>query len=156
MSNFLFAFIISGAVAHVSWNVFLKKTEHKIAFTRGFTLMGSVLLLPTLFFMGPINPKAIPYFIGSIIIHVFYKIYLCRVYDHSNLSYGYPIARGLPSLLILFLTPIVFGTELTIKNEMAIIVLCHRRRSKISFIKFGKSIIKVRIICGRFNGIIKK
>lgn len=123
MSNFLFAFIISGAVAHVSWNVFLKKTEHKIAFTRGFTLMASVLLLPTLFFMGPINPKAIPYFIGSIIIHVFYKIYLCRVYDHSNLSYGYPIARGLPSLLILFLTPMVFGTELTIKNEMAIIVL---------------------------------
>jgi len=123
LSNFLFAFIISGAVAHVSWNVFLKKTEHKIAFTRGFTLMGSVLLLPTLFFMGPINPKAIPYFIGSIIIHVFYKIYLCRVYDHSNLSYGYPIARGLPSLLILFLTPMVFGTELTIKNEIAIIVL---------------------------------
>lgn len=123
MSNFLFAFIISGAVAHVSWNVFLKKTEHKIAFTRGFTLMASVLLLPTLFFMGPINPKAIPYFIGSIIIHVFYKIYLCRVYDHSNLSYGYPIARGLPSLLILFLTPMVFGTELTIKNEIAIIVL---------------------------------
>ena len=123
MSNFLFVFIISGAVAHVSWNVFLKKTDHKIAFTRGFTLMGSVLLLPTLFFMGPINPKAIPYFIGSIIIHVFYKIYLCRVYDHSNLSYGYPIARGLPSLLILFLTPMVFGTELTIKNEIAIIVL---------------------------------
>jgi drug/metabolite transporter (DMT)-like permease len=83
LSNFLFAFIISGAVAHVSWNVFLKKTEHKIAFTRGFTLMGSVLLLPTLFFMGPINTKAIPYFIGSIIIHVFYKIYLCRVYGFS-------------------------------------------------------------------------
>ena len=85
--------------------------------------MGSILLLPALFFMGPINAKAIPYFIGSIIIHVFYKIYLCRVYDHSNLSYGYPIARGLPSLLILFLTPFVFGTELTIKNEIAIVVL---------------------------------
>jgi len=85
--------------------------------------MGSILLLPALFFMSPISAKAIPYFIGSIIIHVFYKIYLCRVYDHSNLSYGYPIARGLPSLLILFLTPFVFGTELTIENEIAIVVL---------------------------------
>ena len=53
----------------------------------------------------------------------FTKSIFVRVYDHSNLSYGYPIARGLPSLLILFLTPFIFGTELTIKNEIAIVVL---------------------------------
>ncbi len=46
------------------------------------------------------------------------------MHEQSDLSYAYPIARGLPSLLILFITPFVFDEELTLKNEIAVLTIC--------------------------------
>lgn len=57
------------------------------------------------------------------IIHIFYKIFLCKVYDYSGISYGYPIARGLPSLIILIFTPFFFDDNLTFSNQISVIVI---------------------------------
>ena len=69
-------------------------------------------------------PKsAWPFFFTTIVIHVFYKIFLCRVYDHSGLSFGYPISRGLPSLILLLLTPLIFGENLNLSNQISVIII---------------------------------
>ena len=107
MDNFLFLAILSGAVGHVIWNALLKKSDDKIKFMRAFTLLSSLFLLPLLFFFEPLPKSAWPFFFLTIVIHVFYKIFLCKVYDYSGLSFGYPIARGLPSLILLLITPFV-------------------------------------------------
>ena len=57
------------------------------------------------------------------IIHIFYKIFLCKVYDYSGISYGYPIARGLPSLIILIFTPFFFDDNLTFSNQISVIII---------------------------------
>ena len=49
---------------------------------------------------------------------------MCRVYDNSELSYGYPLARGTPSLLVLFVTPLIFSDDLTVNNIFSVLVLC--------------------------------
>lgn len=123
MDNILFLAILTGAVGHVSWNILLKKSNDKIKFTRAFTLLGSFIMLPFLFFIEPLPKIAWPFFLMTIFIHVFYKIFLCRVYDYSGLSYGYPIARGLPSLILLALTPILFDENLTLSNQLSIILI---------------------------------
>ena len=123
MDNFLFLAILSGAVGHVVWNALLKKSKDKIKFIRSFTLLSSLILFPLLFFFEPLPKAAWPFFFTTIIIHVFYKIFLCKVYDYSGLSYGYPIARGLPSLILLLLTPIFFGEELNLNNKLSVIII---------------------------------
>lgn len=108
----------------MAWNILLKNSIDKILFTRSFTLIGSIILLPLLFFIEPLPHSAYPYLFLTLFIHVFYKFFLCKTYDNSGLSYGYPIARGSPSLIILFLTPYFLDQELDIQNKFSIIVLC--------------------------------
>ena len=74
-------------------------------------------MFPLLFFIEPLPKLAWPFFFVTIVIHVFYKIFLCKVYDYSGLSYGYPIARGLPSLILLLLTK----TEILPKRQDAVV-----------------------------------
>ena len=123
MDNILFLAILTGAVGHVSWNILLKKSDDKIKFTRAFTLLGSFMMFPLLFFIEPLPRIAWPFFLTTIFIHVFYKIFLCKVYDYSGLSYGYPIARGLPSLILLALTPILFDENLTLSDQLSVIII---------------------------------
>ncbi len=124
MSNFVFFLILLSAFSHVSWNILIKRSEDKILFTRSLTLVGSLILLPVTFFLDPLPIVAYPFFAATLIIHVFYKLFLCYMHEKSDLSYAYPIARGLPSLLILFITPFVFDEELTLKNEIAVLTIC--------------------------------
>jgi drug/metabolite transporter (DMT)-like permease len=123
LDNILFFAILTGAVGHVTWNILLKKSQDKIKFTRAFTLIGSFIMFPILFYIEPLPRVVWPLFLATIFIHVFYKIYLCKVYDYSGLSYGYPIARGLPSLILLALTPILFDESLSISNQLSIIII---------------------------------
>ena len=123
MDNLLFLAILSGAIGHVIWNALLKKSDDKIKFMRAFTLLSSIFLFPLLFFFEPLPKLAWPFFFATIVIHVFYKIFLCKVYDYSGLSFGYPIARGLPSLILLLVTPFVFGESLKINNQLAILII---------------------------------
>ena len=118
MDNFLFFAILSGAACHVTWNILLKKSKDKVLFTRAFTLVASIFFIPVLFFVEPLPPAAYSFFIITLIIHTLYKFFLCRVYDNSELSYGYPLARGTPSLIVLFVTPLIFSDELTIKDNL--------------------------------------
>ena len=48
---------------------------------------------------------------------------MCKVYDYSGLSFGYPIARGLPSLILLVITPYIFGETLKLNNQIAILII---------------------------------
>jgi multidrug transporter EmrE-like cation transporter len=124
LSNFVFFLILLSAFSHVSWNILIKRSQDKILFTRSLTLVGSLILLPVTFFLDPLPIVAYPFFVATLIIHVFYKLFLCYMHEKSDLSYAYPIARGLPSLLILFITPFVFDEELTLKNEIAVLTIC--------------------------------
>ena len=124
MDNFLFFAILSGAICHVTWNILLKKSVDKVLFTRAFTLVASIFFIPILFFVDPLAPEAYSFFIITLVIHTLYKFFLCRVYDNSELSYGYPLARGTPSLLVLFVTPLIFSDDLTVNNIFSVLVLC--------------------------------
>ena len=108
----------------MAWNILLKNSTDKILFTRSFTLIGSIILLPLFFFIEPLPLSAYPYLFLTLFIHVLYKFFLCKTYDNSGLSYGYPIARGSPSLIILFLTPYFFDQQLDMQNKFSIIILC--------------------------------
>jgi len=83
LSNFVFFLILLSALSHVSWNILIKRSNNKIIFTRALTLVGSVLLIPVTFFLDPLPTAAYPYFAGTLIIHVLYKLFLCSMHERS-------------------------------------------------------------------------
>ena len=125
MSATLFIIIIITAVAHTSWNVLLKTSENKVLFLRSFLLLGSFLFLPVLFFIQPPSPSSYVFLAASLFIHIFYNIFLIKMYSFSEISFSYPIARGSPTLILLVISPLFLGDDISYLNNIgALILIC--------------------------------
>ncbi|GIR17248.1 MAG: membrane protein [Pelagibacteraceae bacterium] len=123
MSITLFIIIIFTALAHTTWNVLLKQSDNKALFLRCFTLMGSIIFIPTLFFIEPLPSNAFIFLAASLFIHIFYNIFLIKMYKHSEISFSYPIARGSPILILLFITPLLLGDQISYLNNIGALIL---------------------------------
>lgn len=81
------------------------------------------MFLPLLFFIDPPTLKTFPFLIVSLFIHIFYNIFLFKMYSHSEISYSYPIARGSPTLVLLFLAPFLLGDQVSFLNQIGALIL---------------------------------
>tara|TARA_Y100001978_G_C23696291_1_gene437771 strand:+ start:2535 stop:3389 length:855 start_codon:yes stop_codon:yes gene_type:complete len=125
LSATLFIIIIITAVAHTSWNVLLKTSENKVLFLRSFLLFASFLFLPVLFFIQPPSPSSYVFLAASLFIHIFYNIFLIKMYSFSEISFSYPIARGSPTLILLVISPLFLGDDISYLNNIgALILIC--------------------------------
>jgi len=111
------------AVAHTTWNVLLKTSENKVLFLRSFLLVASLVFIPILFFISPPAPSSYKFLAVSLFIHIFYNIFLIKMYNHSEISFSYPIARGSPTLILLVVSPLLLGDQITFLNEIGALVL---------------------------------
>jgi len=111
------------AVAHTTWNVLLKTSENKVLFLRSFLLVASLVFIPILFFISPPAPSSYKFLAISLFIHIFYNIFLIKMYNHSEISFSYPIARGSPTLILLVVSPLLLGDQITFLNEIGALVL---------------------------------
>ncbi len=123
MPLYLFILIILTAVAHTTWNVLLKTSENKVLFLRSFLLTASIVFIPVLFFVSPPAPSSYKFLGASLFIHIFYNIFLIKMYNHSEISFSYPIARGSPTLILLVISPLLLGDQITLLNEIGALVL---------------------------------
>jgi drug/metabolite transporter (DMT)-like permease len=119
----LFILILLTAVAHTTWNVLLKTSENKVLFLRSFLLTASLVFIPILFFISPPDPSSYKFLAASLFIHIFYNIFLIKMYNHSEISFSYPIARGSPTLILLVVSPLLLGDQITFLNEIGALVL---------------------------------
>jgi len=125
LSVTLFIIIIITAVAHTTWNVLLKTSENKVLFLRSFLLLASFLFIPVLFFIHPPSPSSYIFLAASLFIHIFYNIFLIKMYSYSEISFSYPIARGSPTLILLVISPLFLGDEISYLNNIgALILIC--------------------------------
>jgi drug/metabolite transporter (DMT)-like permease len=111
------------AVAHTTWNVLLKTSDNKVLFLRSFLLVASLVFIPILFFISPPAPSSYKFLAVSLFIHIFYNIFLIKMYNHSEISFSYPIARGSPTLILLLVSPLLLGDQITFLNEIGALVL---------------------------------
>jgi drug/metabolite transporter (DMT)-like permease len=113
------------AVAHTTWNVLLKTSENKVLFLRSFLLTASLVFIPILFFISPPDPSSYKFLAASLFIHIFYNIFLIKMYNHSEISFSYPIARGSPTLILLVISPLLLGDQISYLNNVgALILIC--------------------------------
>ena len=94
------AMVLLAAVLHTAWNLLVKSSSRKDAFTWWALLCGTLIFLPLLIRGGPIPRSVWPYALASALVEVLYYAVLGRAYDRGEFSLVYPIARGAaPALL---------------------------------------------------------
>ena len=60
------------------------------------------------------------------------------MYSHSEISFSYPIARGSPTLILLFISPLLLGDQISFLNKIGALIMI----GGIFFLYFQKEIIK--------------
>jgi phosphonate utilization associated putative membrane protein len=113
LSGFVVAMVLLGALLHASWNVLVKSSTDKALDAALIHLIGSVVALPLVLWVGWPPAHAWPYIGASVVIHIAYYIALTGAYKHGDLGLTYPLMRGVAPLLVALSTFTFFGESLS-------------------------------------------
>jgi drug/metabolite transporter (DMT)-like permease len=95
--------VLGAAVLHAGWNALTKRAGDPVVFLWCVGLAASVLYTPIalLTLAGTRFPvAAVPFVIGTIVLHALYFFTLGRAYATGDFSLVYPVARGLGVALV--------------------------------------------------------
>ena len=101
--------VLFGALLHASWNALIKAGSDKALDTALVHLMGAVVALPLMLWVGLPRTEAWPFIAASLVIHVGYYIALVGAYQNGDLGLTYPIMRGFAPLLVALGSGVVIG-----------------------------------------------
>lgn len=100
MTPAVIAIVLAAAAMHAGWNALVKGAADRTVIL-GLIATGHVLpALALVWYVAPPAPAAIPYIIASTVIHWGYYVFLNLSYRFADLSFAYPVARGIAPVLI--------------------------------------------------------
>lgn len=115
--------VLLAAALHAIWNAIIKAGPEKFADTVLVTIGAAIVpgfLLPWI----PLPaPSSLPYLAASVVIHFGYFSLVALAYRAGDLSYAYPIMRGVAPLLTALVAGIVIHEPLTAGGKTGILLL---------------------------------
>jgi drug/metabolite transporter (DMT)-like permease len=85
---------LGSAVVHATWNLLIKRSDDRELAGWGVFGAGGLLGAFGLLVVGGPGWEALPYLVGTGLVHVAYAEALVAAYQHGDFSTAYPIARG--------------------------------------------------------------
>ena len=99
MTPFVFLAVLLAAAMHATWNALVKVRSDRFA-SITLTSLGMMLsAAPVLPFVDVPTANVWPWIVASVVIHIGYRLFLIRAYDHGDLAQTYPLARGTAPLI---------------------------------------------------------
>ena len=119
----VFLAVLAAALMHAAWNAIVKVGLDRFSSILLLSLSQgvlSVVLLP--FFAAPLA-AAWPWVVASAVLHVGYKLFLIRAYQHGDLSQVYPLARGTAPLIVALVGALFLGEVMTWGKTAAVVAI---------------------------------
>ncbi|MGN6146176.1 MAG: EamA family transporter [Mesorhizobium sp.] len=99
MTPFVFLAVLAAAAMHATWNALVKVRSDRFASITLTSLGMTLSAAPVLPFVDVPTANVWPWIVASVIIHIGYRLFLIRAYDHGDLAQTYPLARGTAPLI---------------------------------------------------------
>ena len=115
--------VLSSALFHATWNLLLKRSEHKAVFFWSFTAVSAVVfLIPAVIVVSleGLTVKGAMFGLVSATIHGCYGLALSKSYELGDLSSAYPIARGMGVALIPLAGVTILGEDVSVAAGVGI------------------------------------
>ena len=103
MTGAAIGLVLLSALAHASWNYFLKRGKTPELFTWWMAATANLALAPlaiVLFIRTTPSATGWLFILATWLLHIAYFVGLSRAYANTDLSIAYPLARGLGLMLI--------------------------------------------------------
>jgi drug/metabolite transporter (DMT)-like permease len=116
--------VLFAAALHASWNAIVKAGDDKFNDTV-LVIIGAALFPALLLPWIPLPaPASWPYLIASVVIHIGYFTLVAFAYRHGDMSYAYPLMRGIAPMLTAVVSSLIIGESLTPGGRIGIVLLC--------------------------------
>lgn len=92
--------VLGAALLHAAWNAMIKGSRDVLLDTALITLGAGAVVVPFLPFISVPERASWPYLGASVLIHIGYYVALVGAYRAGDLSYGYPLMRGVAPLIV--------------------------------------------------------
>ncbi len=120
MDTVVFLAVLGAAVMHAGWNAIVKVGLDRFSSILLLSMVQGVMALVLLpFFAAPLA-AAWPWVAASALLHIGYKLFLIRAYQHGDLSQVYPLARGTAPLIVALAGAIWLGETMTAGKTAAV------------------------------------
>ncbi len=115
--------VLIAAALHASWNALIKAGAEKFTDTVLVTLGAAFIAGLTLPWIPPPASPSWPYLVASVLIHFAYFSCVAVAYRTGDLSYAYPIMRGVAPLLTALVASVTVDEPLTSGGKAGILLL---------------------------------
>ncbi len=108
--------VVGAAVLHAGWNALAKRARDPVVFLWYAGVIAAVVYTPIALVVlagEGLRPAAVPFVLGTIVIHALYFFALGRAYASGDYSLVYPIARGLGVALVPTAALLLFDERLS-------------------------------------------
>jgi phosphonate utilization associated putative membrane protein len=113
--------VLFGALLHASWNALVKSSADKEIDTALIHLIGSLMVIPLVWFAGWPPRSAWPFLAASITIHIGYYFALTGAYRHGDLGLTYPLMRGVAPLLVALSASVTLNEQLPLLGWLGVL-----------------------------------
>jgi drug/metabolite transporter (DMT)-like permease len=103
--------VLAASLLHAAWNLMLHDTADRMAAAAVAAVVGAVVLLPSTLAVPPAGVW--PLVLASGTAEAIYFIFLTAAYRRGELSFTYPVARGIAPFLITLGSAAVLGQALS-------------------------------------------
>jgi phosphonate utilization associated putative membrane protein len=113
--------VLFGALLHAGWNALVKSSTDKEMDTALIHLIGSLMVIPLVWFAGWPPRSAWPFLAASITIHIGYYFALTGAYRHGDLGLTYPLMRGVAPLLVALSASLTLNEQLPLLGWLGVL-----------------------------------
>ena len=111
--SYLYGVVLLSAFGHASWNAMLKRSSDRLLMMASMRLVGVSFGLVALALTEWPSSQSIPWLISATFALWGYQFLLVASYEAGDLSFVYPLARGIAPVLVAGLSFLVIGETLS-------------------------------------------
>ena len=120
MSLVAFALALGSAFLHALWNILLAREQDPEPATAVAICASVVVFAPVALLVWDVDPRVWPFIAASSALQLTYFALLATAYRHAELSFVYPIARGVAPVLVLVVGVVALGTGATAAQALGV------------------------------------
>lgn len=124
MTPLLLTLILCAALLHATWNALVKSGGDPLLRLAITNAAAGLFVLPLLPFVGLPAGASWPYLAGSVGVHLAYYGFLAASYRVGDLSFAYPVARGVAPPLVAIAAFAFAGERLSAFGILAVALIC--------------------------------
>lgn len=123
MTTSVFLAVIGAALLHATWNALLKGGSDKLMAMTAVVLGHLPVALLALLWVPLPAAEALPYLLTGVALHVGYQFFLLGSYAHGDLTQVYPIARGSAPLIVVAVSVLLLGVQMSSMELSAVLLI---------------------------------